>query len=51
MKMDPDQYMGYCEELTAGLSRVLLVHGTGKEVWSSAPTKVTKQTVSVPSSL
>jgi hypothetical protein len=25
--------MEYCEELCAGLSRVLLVHGTGKELW------------------
>ncbi|CAK9238252.1 unnamed protein product [Sphagnum troendelagicum] len=31
--MEPTHYMEYCEELTDGLHRVLMVHGTGKELW------------------
>lgn len=31
--MEPNRYMEYCEELCKGLDRVLLVHGTGKELW------------------
>jgi len=31
--MEPHRYMVYCEELCEGLNRVLLVHGTGKELW------------------
>lgn len=31
--MEPHRYMEYCEELCEGLNRVLLVHGTGKELW------------------
>lgn len=30
--MEPHRYMEYCEELCEGLNRVLLVHGTGKEL-------------------
>lgn len=32
LNMQPERYMVYCEELTQGLNRVLLVHGSGKEV-------------------
>jgi hypothetical protein len=32
LNMQPERYMIYCEELTQGLNRVLLVHGSGKEV-------------------
>lgn len=31
--MEPSRYMEYCEDLCKGLQRVLLVHGTGKELW------------------
>lgn len=31
--IQPSRYMEYCEELCHGLGRVLLVHGTGKELW------------------
>ncbi|KAG0621679.1 hypothetical protein M758_3G040000 [Ceratodon purpureus] len=31
--MLPSSYMEYCEELCKRLDRVLLVHGTGKELW------------------
>lgn len=31
--MQPSRYMEYCEDLCKGLQRVLLVHGTGKELW------------------
>ncbi|XP_024400955.1 uncharacterized protein [Physcomitrium patens] len=31
--ISPHRYMEYCEELCEGLDRVLLVHGTGKELW------------------
>jgi amino acid transporter len=31
--IEPHRYMEYCEELCEGLDRVLLVHGTGKELW------------------
>ncbi|BBN10036.1 protein MpCCC2 [Marchantia polymorpha subsp. ruderalis] len=33
--MEPETYMQYCENLTEGLRRVLLVHGSGKELWNS----------------
>ncbi|EFJ12492.1 hypothetical protein SELMODRAFT_425250 [Selaginella moellendorffii] len=32
--MEPWRYMEYCEELTQGLQRVVLVRGTGTELWS-----------------
>jgi len=31
--IQPHRYMEYCEELCDGLDRVLLVHGTGKQLW------------------
>ncbi|CAM6087999.1 unnamed protein product [Calypogeia fissa] len=31
--MEPARYMEYCEKVTQGLTRVLLIHGTGKELW------------------
>ncbi|KAJ7516469.1 hypothetical protein O6H91_22G059400 [Diphasiastrum complanatum] len=33
--VEPARYMEYCEELTKGLRRVLLVRGTGKELWTA----------------
>ncbi|KAL3688956.1 hypothetical protein R1sor_015265 [Riccia sorocarpa] len=34
--MEPETYMEYCENLTQGLKRVLLVRGSGKELWGSS---------------
>jgi len=31
--MEPARFMEYCEELADGLEKVLLIHGTGKELW------------------
>lgn len=31
--MEPARYMEYCEKVTQGLTRILLIHGTGKELW------------------
>jgi hypothetical protein len=31
--MEPARFMEYCEELANGLEKVLLIHGTGKELW------------------
>ncbi|KAJ7563353.1 hypothetical protein O6H91_03G106500 [Diphasiastrum complanatum] len=33
--MQPCEYMEYCESLTKGLERVILVSGTGKELWAT----------------
>lgn len=32
--IQPHRYMEFCEELCEGLGRVLLVHGSGTELWS-----------------
>ncbi|KAL2631043.1 hypothetical protein R1flu_015729 [Riccia fluitans] len=34
--MESGTYMEYCENLTQGLKRVILVHGSGKELWGSS---------------